>query len=215
MGHPPPAWAPEQHLPDHARSPPREPPLRGGAPSGDTHYGQRGSPLRRAAPLQGSVACPGNTRLGTLSPPTPPPTPPKPKPRTPCLHHAPPPPPRPSTPTSPLHPRLAPPQTLKKDLAGAIIDPQTTGFCLEQILTTTFVNSMDGTSLAFIMPVIIRGLRDPTYDLVKKAVTCAGNMCVPSRPNPHPRSDPNLVPISLTLTLSLTLTVSLRPSPYP
>jgi len=68
-------------------------------------------------------------------------------------------------------------QTLKKDLAGAIIDPKTTGFCLEQILTTTFVNSMDGTSLAFIMPVIIRGLRDPTYDLVKKAVTCAGNMC--------------------------------------
>ncbi len=68
-------------------------------------------------------------------------------------------------------------QTLKKDLTGAIIDPSTTLHCLEEILTTTFVNSIDGTSLAFIMPVIIRGLRDPTYDLVKKAVTCAGNMC--------------------------------------
>ena len=73
-------------------------------------------------------------------------------------------------------------QTLKKDLTGAIIDPSTTLHCLEEILTTTFVNSIDGTSLAFIMPVIIRGLRDPTYDLVKKAVTCAGNMCVPVAP---------------------------------
>ena len=109
------------------------------------------------------------------SPPTPPPTPPS-----------------PNLPS--LHPHHAPSQTLKKDLAGAIIDPQTTGFCLEQILTTTFVNSMDGTSLAFIMPVIIRGLRDPTYDLVKKAVTCAGNMCVQPGPNPNPNPNPSPSP---------------------
>ena len=112
-------------------------------------------------PCDGQLLCKALSR----APATPAPAPPHPplhRPRLPSpslarlafttplhLRLAPPPPPRPSTPATPLHPRLAPPQTLKKDLAGAIIDPQTTGFCLEQILTTTFVNSMDGTSLAF------------------------------------------------------------------
>ena len=142
MGHPPPAWAPEQHLPGHARSPPREQPLRGG-----------GLFLAILTMASGGRPCDGQLLCKALSraPATPasaPPHPPLHRPRLPSpnlarLHHAPPPPPRPSI------PRLAPPQTLKKDLAGAIIDPQTTGFCLEQILTTTFVNSMDGTSLAF------------------------------------------------------------------
>ena len=143
MGHPPPAWAPEQHLPDHARSPPREQPLRGGgsfwryslwpagvAPATGSSFARhcrvprQHPPQHLLTPHSTAHASQAQTSRALPSP-------------------------RPSTPATPLHPRLAPPQTLKKDLAGAIIDPQTTGFCLEQILTTTFVNSMDGTSLAF------------------------------------------------------------------
>ena len=67
-------------------------------------------------------------------------------------------------------------QTLKTELVNAIVDPSTTSHALEEILTTTFVNALDGTSLAFIMPVIIRGLREPSPEGKKRAVTCASNI---------------------------------------
>ena len=34
-----------------------------------------------------------------------------------------------------------------------------------------------GTSLAFMMPIIIRGIKDANYELVKKATVCASNLC--------------------------------------
>lgn len=50
-------------------------------------------------------------------------------------------------------------QALKPHLMKAFTDPSTTLDCLEEIMCTTFVNAVDETSLAFIMPVVMRGLQ--------------------------------------------------------
>ena len=57
----------------------------------------------------------------------------------------------------------------------AFIKPDTTLKCIDELLMTTFVNAMDPTSLAFMMPLLLRGLKDPNYELVKKAAVSAGN----------------------------------------
>ena len=67
--------------------------------------------------------------------------------------------------------------TLKGHIMEALKKPDTTFACIEEVLMTTFCNPMDGTSLAFMMPIIIRGIKDPNYALVKKATTCASNLC--------------------------------------
>merc|ERR1719502_917052 len=67
--------------------------------------------------------------------------------------------------------------TLKGHLMEALKKPDTTFACIEEVLMTTFCNPMDGTSLAFMMPIVIRGIKDPNYALVKKATTCASNLC--------------------------------------
>jgi elongation factor 3 len=67
--------------------------------------------------------------------------------------------------------------TLKGIIMEALKKPDTTFACIEEVLMTTFCNPMDGTSLAFMMPIIIRGIKDPNYLLVKKATTCASNLC--------------------------------------
>ena len=68
-------------------------------------------------------------------------------------------------------------QKLKPLLIEAFIRPETTLDCLDELLCTTFVNAMDGTSLAFIMPLLLRGLSDAKYELVKKAAVSSGNVC--------------------------------------
>lgn len=67
--------------------------------------------------------------------------------------------------------------TLKDFILLALRKPDTTLECIEEVLMTTFCNPMDGTSLAFMMPIIIRGIKDANYDLVKKATVCASNLC--------------------------------------
>merc|ERR1719183_1289131 len=67
--------------------------------------------------------------------------------------------------------------TLKEVLMLALKDPNTTLACIDEVLLTTFCNPMDGTSLAFIMPIVIRGIRDANYELVKKATVCTSNLC--------------------------------------
>lgn len=60
----------------------------------------------------------------------------------------------------------------------AIIDPNDkTNICLDTLLETTFVNSVDAPSLALMVPIITRGLRERKTDLKKKAAKIAGNMC--------------------------------------
>jgi hypothetical protein len=63
-------------------------------------------------------------------------------------------------------------------IMDAIIDPNDkTNGCLDTLLETTFVNSVDAPSLALIIPIITRGLRERKTDLKKKAAKIAGNMC--------------------------------------
>ena len=63
-------------------------------------------------------------------------------------------------------------------ILDAIIDPNgRTAGCLDTLLDTTFVNSVDAPSLALIVPIIVRGLRERKTELKKKAAKIAGNMC--------------------------------------
>jgi elongation factor 3 len=49
--------------------------------------------------------------------------------------------------------------------------------CLDKLMETTFVNSMDAPSLAIILPIILRGLRERAKELKQKAATTCGNIC--------------------------------------
>jgi hypothetical protein len=44
-------------------------------------------------------------------------------------------------------------------------------------LQTTFVNSVDAPSLALLVPIVHRGLRERSTDTKKKAAQIVGNMC--------------------------------------
>jgi len=67
--------------------------------------------------------------------------------------------------------------TLKDFIITALCNPDKTLDCIEEVLMTTFCNPMDGTSLAFMMPLLLRGIKDANYTLVKKATTCVSNVC--------------------------------------
>ena len=63
-------------------------------------------------------------------------------------------------------------------LLAAIGDPNTAGkAALDTLLSTTFVNTVDAASLALIVPVVHRGLRDRSGDVKKRASRIVGNMC--------------------------------------
>ena len=69
-------------------------------------------------------------------------------------------------------------EALSDYLLGAIAKPaELTQPCLDVLLEMTFVNVVDAPSLALIVPVLSRGLRDRRADLKKKAAKIAGNMC--------------------------------------
>lgn len=111
-----------------------------------------------------------------LLPPLPPP---------PCAHTflAPTPHPHPHTPTpTPTHqvgsvirsPELA---ALVPALLAAIADPNAnTRPCLDTLLGTTFINTIDAPSLALVVPVVHRGLRDRSGDTKKRAARIVGSM---------------------------------------
>lgn len=45
------------------------------------------------------------------------------------------------------------------------------------LLQTTFINSIDAPSLALLVPIVHRGLRERSAETKKKAAQIAGNMC--------------------------------------
>ena len=66
---------------------------------------------------------------------------------------------------------------LSKYLLGAISLPaERTQACLDVLLETTFVNVVDAPSLALIVPVLVRGMRERKAEMKKKAAKIAGNM---------------------------------------
>ena len=69
-------------------------------------------------------------------------------------------------------------QKLRPLLIKAFIKPETTLECIDELLCTTFVNAMDGTSLAFIMPLLLRGLNDSKYETTRKVSRPCFNFCL-------------------------------------
>lgn len=62
-------------------------------------------------------------------------------------------------------------------LLAAIADPSKgTKVCLDKLLSTVFVNTIDAASLALIAPVVHRGLRDRSGDTKKHAARIVGNL---------------------------------------
>ncbi|KAF8392098.1 hypothetical protein HHK36_022440 [Tetracentron sinense] len=63
-------------------------------------------------------------------------------------------------------------------LLMGLADPNVyTKHSLDILLQTTFVNSIDAPSLALLVPIVHRGLRERSADTKKKAAQIAGNMC--------------------------------------
>eukprot|EP00245_Coleochaete_scutata_P006610 TRINITY_DN2110_c0_g4_i1.p1 TRINITY_DN2110_c0_g4~~TRINITY_DN2110_c0_g4_i1.p1 ORF type:complete len:1158 (-),score=253.89 TRINITY_DN2110_c0_g4_i1:298-3738(-) len=63
-------------------------------------------------------------------------------------------------------------------LLVAIADPnEHTKSSLDELLQTTFVNSVDAPSLALLVPIVHRGLRERSAETKKKAAQIVGNMC--------------------------------------
>ena len=67
--------------------------------------------------------------------------------------------------------------TLKSWIMDALKKPDKTLECIDEVLMTTFCNPMDGAALAFTVPILVRGIKDANYELVKKATTCTSNLC--------------------------------------
>ena len=63
-------------------------------------------------------------------------------------------------------------------LLAAISEPnKNTRATLDTLLDTVFINTVDAASLALIVPVVNRGLRERAGDTKKKAARIVGNMC--------------------------------------
>ncbi|KAL4137260.1 hypothetical protein PRIC2_000782 [Phytophthora ramorum] len=68
--------------------------------------------------------------------------------------------------------------TISKVLLDALEDPNThTAEALQQLQSTSFQHSIDAPSLALVMPIITRGLKDRAGDAKKKAALIVGSMC--------------------------------------
>jgi hypothetical protein len=92
-------------------------------------------------------------------------------------------------------------QELVPALLAAIADPNNKAKpALDTLLVTKFVNTVDAASLALIVPVVHRGLRDRSGDVKKKAARIVGNMC--GLINEPKVSGPGSLSLSLCLSLS-------------
>ncbi|GMF38205.1 unnamed protein product [Phytophthora fragariaefolia] len=68
--------------------------------------------------------------------------------------------------------------TISKVLLDALEDPNRhTSEALQQLQSTSFQHSIDAPSLALVMPIITRGLKDRAGDAKKKAALIVGSMC--------------------------------------
>ncbi|KAM7532155.1 hypothetical protein LguiB_035565 [Lonicera macranthoides] len=68
--------------------------------------------------------------------------------------------------------------SLVPTLLMGLTDPNDhTRYSLDILLQTTFINSIDAPSLALLVPIVHRGLRERSAETKKKAAQIAGNMC--------------------------------------
>ena len=66
---------------------------------------------------------------------------------------------------------------LKPFLLNALKDPEKVEACLDEIMDCTFVNSIDKESLALMVPVVFRAMREGNADLKQKSAITTGNIC--------------------------------------
>ncbi|MBW0479310.1 hypothetical protein O181_019025 [Austropuccinia psidii MF-1] len=66
---------------------------------------------------------------------------------------------------------------IQEQLLGALVDPALkTGKALDSLLGTAFVHYVDTSSLALLIPIIERGLRERSADIKRKATQIVGNL---------------------------------------
>ena len=66
---------------------------------------------------------------------------------------------------------------LVPEISKAMIDPSMTFPCIEELMDTTFINSIDRACLAIIVPIVLRGFRDGKGEMKKNAATITKNIC--------------------------------------
>ena len=67
---------------------------------------------------------------------------------------------------------------LMKWIKSALLEPHSkTEDCINELLEVTFVNGLDTSSLALLVPIVVRALRHRSTDLLKKAAKCCKNIC--------------------------------------
>ena len=66
---------------------------------------------------------------------------------------------------------------LKPYLLEALKHPEKVEACLDEIMDCTFVNSIDKESLALMVPVVFRAMREGNADLKQKSAITTGNIC--------------------------------------
>ena len=75
---------------------------------------------------------------------------------------------------------------------------------LDTLLQTVFINTVDAPSLALIVPVVHRGLRDRSGDAKKKAARIVGNMCALINEPKVQCMSPSILACNLCMTESTT-----------
>ncbi|KAJ3335308.1 translational activator of GCN4 [Gonapodya sp. JEL0774] len=91
-------------------------------------------------------------------------------------------------------------QTIIPLLLGALVDPnKQTALALTSLLETAFVHYIDAPSLAVIVPILNRGMRERSTDTRKKAAQIIGNMSSVTDPRDLVPYLPELVPQVRTL----------------
>jgi len=101
-------------------------------------------------------------------------------------------------------------QRLVPVLFSAIADPDKNGKkALDMLLNTTFVNTVDAASLALIIPVVQKSLRDRSGEAKKRASRIVGSMCALI-------NDPKVAFLNTQIVLRIPLSLSppfLKPPP--
>ncbi|KAG8759295.1 translational activator of GCN4, partial [Ceratobasidium sp. 428] len=67
-------------------------------------------------------------------------------------------------------------QSLVPTLLKAMVDPDKTSSALTNLLNTSFVHYIDSPSLALLVPIIVRGLKERSADTKRKAAQIVGNL---------------------------------------
>ncbi|KAG9075587.1 translational activator of GCN4, partial [Ceratobasidium sp. UAMH 11750] len=67
-------------------------------------------------------------------------------------------------------------QSLVPTLLKAMVDPDKTSNALSSLLKTSFVHYIDSPSLALLVPIIVRGLKERSADTKRKAAQIVGNL---------------------------------------